>query len=397
MRSSLARRLDRQVRKASSKLERSKRSRVKPTQRGAIVVSTSLSTDAQRNAERAARFSRAVAPRSSPPPSKKRRRQAARDAKAEGASADRIVGTCSVLEKGFFRITSAVDPATVRPIRVLRRALTWVHGLWSAESDAVAEDDSPPSVESEAYQRVCEQLKSIRQDCTLQGLEGDFAIVVYETHARIALEAGDFDEFNRCQTKLSQLHCAWEDRAGGGGGERGLHPHRGEFLGYRVLYELVLSRTVGRGCHASLTTLLQSLPAQERCLPGVERAMRVVRACLSSRYARFHALRAEIDASGDMEGYLIERLVPPMRAAAFGAALAAYRPAVPCKAMQRILGFKQLARSSSARERKREAKACREWLRKRDAVLKKSTAGERAGGRGGGGGVSAATPSLKVR
>lgn len=37
-----------------------------------------------------------------------------------------IIGTCTEIEKQFFRLTAAPDPATVRPLPVLRKALTKV-------------------------------------------------------------------------------------------------------------------------------------------------------------------------------------------------------------------------------------------------------------------------------
>ena len=44
------------------------------------------------------------------------------------------------------------------------------------------------------YLWFCSQLKAIRQDCTVQRIQGDLAVDVYETHARIALQEGDLNE-----------------------------------------------------------------------------------------------------------------------------------------------------------------------------------------------------------
>lgn len=50
---------------------------------------------------------------------------------------------------------------------------------------------------------------------------------VYQTHGRIALESGDMNEYNQCQSRLRELHLA------GVGGVR-----MDEFIGYRLVYSL---------------------------------------------------------------------------------------------------------------------------------------------------------------
>lgn len=59
---------------------------------------------------------------------------------------------------------------------------------------------------------------------TVQRLHSDFVVQVYETHARIALQAFDIDQFNQCQTALKTLYS------------QGLTGNEVEFLSYWIIY-----------------------------------------------------------------------------------------------------------------------------------------------------------------
>jgi len=68
-----------------------------------------------------------------------------------------IQGTSQALEKQYLRLTSAPDPSTVRPESVLKEALKTLKKKWKENT---AE-----------YAYICEQLKSIRQDFTIQHIK----------------------------------------------------------------------------------------------------------------------------------------------------------------------------------------------------------------------------------
>lgn len=125
-----------------------------------------------------------------------------------------VVGTSTALEKEYLRLTSAPDPATVRPLEVLRRSLAHIKTQISTKS----------------VKWIGDQFKAIRQDLTVQHIRNEFTAEVYATHARVALQNNDLGHFNQCQSKLEGLHSDPNIEIE--------YDVKIEFMAYRMLYLL---------------------------------------------------------------------------------------------------------------------------------------------------------------
>ncbi|ONH65213.1 Protein THP3 [Cyberlindnera fabianii] len=167
-----------------------------------------------------------------------------------------IKGTCQTLEKSYLRLTSAPDPAKVRPPLILREAFKRLTQRYNED----------PNVK---YTYVCDQFKAIRQDLTVQLIEDEFTVKVYEAHARIAIENQDLGEFNQCQTVLQKLYQ---------------HPHitnstnKLEFMSYCLIYCLFTKN------FDTITALRLKLSGKDKQNTYIAPALEIMKAKFSNNY-----------------------------------------------------------------------------------------------------------------
>ena len=233
-----------------------------------------------------------------------------------------VKGTCETLEKGYLRLTSPPKAELVRPPRVLRQHLQNLRDEWWSPSGKKRQHD---------YEWFCSQFKAIRQDLTVQRVADAFAVQVYETHARVALEERDLNEYNQCQTLLKELY-----RQLGSDGEA--LKNQSEFVAYRIIYYVFLTgnQKYEEGSSDLLEILLSLTPTQRRN-ESVAHALRVRESVAECDYHRFFCLYRSSPTNSAVR--LMNYIVPNMRQLALRRICKAYRPSVPADFVLRELGF----------------------------------------------------------
>ncbi|KAK9458386.1 SAC3/GANP/Nin1/mts3/eIF-3 p25 family-domain-containing protein [Dipodascopsis uninucleata] len=219
------------------------------------------------------------------------------------SESEQFVGRCTKLEKNYLRLTSAPDPETVRPLHILRKTLDLLKEKWKKEQN---------------YAYICDQFKSLRQDLTVQRIQNEFTVNVYEIHARIALEKGDLGEYNQCQTQLKSLYA------------KNIPGHPREFTAYMILY-LLHTRN-----KADMNDLLIELTDDEKADLSIRHALQVYNAVNDSDY---HALMRLYLIAPNMGGYVMDSFIERERLKALEIICKAFRPEVPLRFLTDEIGF----------------------------------------------------------
>jgi SAC3/GANP family len=257
-----------------------------------------------------------------------------------------IRGTCQILEKDYLRLTAPPKAELVRPLPILEQHL---QNLKSDRTRKLRD-----------YLWYCSQLKAIRQDCTVQRIQNAFTVDVYETHARIALEENDLNEYNQCQTQLKELYLLLSDSK-----DESLKALRNqnEFVAYRLIYYVILAMESHKndGGSSDMFKIMLSLTPNQLEDSIIKHALAVREACCSGilDYHAFFRLRKELSNTGGSHMiYLLDRIVAPMRLEALLRICKGYRPTtVPVDFVLEEIGFNDDHNSG------------RTWLRDHGCVL----------------------------
>jgi signal recognition particle subunit SEC65 len=252
-----------------------------------------------------------------------------------------VKGTCMELEKAYLRLTAPPRPELVRPQPVLQQHL---RNLKKERKSAGRRD----------YLWFCSQLKAIRQDCTVQRIQNAFAVDVYETHARIALEEDDLNEYNQCQTQLKELYHLLEDK------QPAALRNRNEFLALRVIYYVFLTGSPKYdGGSSDLFKIMLSLTPEQVVSSHIAYALAVREAVSFDDYHAFFSLRRRCPSQGAL--HLINRIVSRMRHQALLRVCKVYRPSVEVEFVLRELGFEV--------EKEEDLESGRKWLESSGCVI----------------------------
>ena len=230
-----------------------------------------------------------------------------------------VKGTCQVLEKEYLRLTAPPRAERVRSRAILQEHLTNL------------KEEQQRMDSRREYLWFCSQLKAVRQDCRVQRIVNAFTVDVYETHARMALEEGDLNEFNQCQTQLKELYELLRDSPEA-------VANRNEFVAYRLVYFVFLTcnNQGGGSSSADLFHLMLALTPEQKQDVAIRHALQIRVAVADWDYHLFFGLYKD---SPNLGLHLMDRIVPHMRKMGLQVMARAYRPAVEAAFVLQELGL----------------------------------------------------------
>jgi hypothetical protein len=184
-------------------------------------------------------------------------------------------------------------------------------------------------------------LQAIRQDLTVQRIFNDFAVEVYETHARIALVEGDLNEYNQSQTQLKELYdllfpLSSPSSSSSKSVRQGLK-HQNEFIAYRIIYYVFLTGNKKYdGGSSDLFKIMLHLTPQQRVDACIAHALKVRIAVADCDYHAFFRLQ---ETCPNLGAYLMDMMIGSVRATGLQCMVRAYKPSLSVEFMLQELGL----------------------------------------------------------
>lgn len=172
-----------------------------------------------------------------------------------------IVGTSQKLEKQYLRLCGdqEIDPSLLRPLPVLKKSLEYCLDKFRQSGD---------------YEYISEQLRSIRQDLKVQNIEDPFNVLVYETHSRLAIQYGDWSNFQQSVSNLEPLYNK----------NLGKYENICEFWTYRILFLIAVDDVEG------LYSFIPKIDQQMMKDKGIQFALKAWTIASSFEWMRFYEM-----------------------------------------------------------------------------------------------------------
>jgi len=213
----------------------------------------------------------------------------------------------------------------VRPQPVLERAMSRLVAK-------IAEDGD--------YAYWWDQIKAVRQDCTVQGLTNAFTCGVYEANIRVSVQHGDASELAALLTKLKDLYARGAD-AKECPEDRDVGAVRSEFIAMRLLYWTL--RKDSDEVLSALHHLAEEEGRETGSLAELESPMayanRVRQALVVGNYSAVFRLADPDATSWALGAQLLQIFFPDLRYEALRAMVNAMRPTVPVMFLSVALHF----------------------------------------------------------